>query len=179
MWSEILHWSPQPKISVPHLYSVPLLLASGIPTVFDKQLQVHLVRTLINSVVFQLERSFIEAKSMGFSGGTSSKEPTCQRRRHKRSGFDPWVGEIPWRRAWQHTPVFLPGESHGHEEPGRVWSMGSQRVRHNWSDLACMHTQAVSPISLNWTHTILCKTLRETPSARRGKAFSLIELYFN
>ena len=29
-------------------------------------------------------------------------------------GFDPWVGKIPWRRAWQPTPVFSPGESHGH-----------------------------------------------------------------
>ena len=27
--------------------------------------------------------------------------------------FEPWVEKIPWRRAWQHTPVFLPGESHG------------------------------------------------------------------
>ena len=24
-----------------------------------------------------------------------------------------WVGNIPWRRAWKPTPVFLPGESHG------------------------------------------------------------------
>jgi len=24
-----------------------------------------------------------------------------------------WVGKIPWRRTWQPTPVFLPGESHG------------------------------------------------------------------
>jgi len=30
-----------------------------------------------------------------------------------RGRFDPWVGKIPWRRAWQPTPVFLPGESHG------------------------------------------------------------------
>ena len=29
------------------------------------------------------------------------------------TGFDPWVGKIPWRRAWQPTPVFSPGESHG------------------------------------------------------------------
>ena len=29
------------------------------------------------------------------------------------SSFDSWVGKIPWRRAWQPTPVFLPGESHG------------------------------------------------------------------
>ena len=31
----------------------------------------------------------------------------------KEHRFDPWVGKIPWRRAGQPTPVFLPGESHG------------------------------------------------------------------
>ena len=31
----------------------------------------------------------------------------------ERDRFNPWVGKIPWRRAWQLTPVFLPGESHG------------------------------------------------------------------
>ena len=30
-----------------------------------------------------------------------------------RPGFNPWVRKIPWRRKWQPTPVFLPGESHG------------------------------------------------------------------
>ena len=33
--------------------------------------------------------------------------------RRKRHGFDPWMGKIPWRRAWQPTVVFLPGELHG------------------------------------------------------------------
>ena len=55
---------------------------------------------------------------IGFSGGTSDKEPTCQYRRYKTHSFDPWVGKIPWRRAWQPTPVFLPGESPWTEEPG-------------------------------------------------------------
>ena len=32
---------------------------------------------------------------------------------YKRPGFHPWVGKIPWRRAWQPSPVFLPGEYHG------------------------------------------------------------------
>ena len=41
-----------------------------------------------------------------------------------------WVGKIPWRRAWQPTPVFLPGESPGTEEPGRIQFIGSQRVGH-------------------------------------------------
>ena len=39
----------------------------------------------------------------------SGKEPTCHCRRLV---FNPWVGKIPWRRAWQPTPVFLPGKSH-------------------------------------------------------------------
>ena len=30
-----------------------------------------------------------------------------------RCRFHPWVGKMPWRRAWQPTPVFLPGEPHG------------------------------------------------------------------
>ena len=51
-------------------------------------------------------------------GGASGKEPACQCRRHKRCRFDPWVGKIPWRRAWQPTPLFLPGESPRTEEPG-------------------------------------------------------------
>ena len=50
---------------------------------------------------------------MGFPGGASGKELTYQCRRHKRCGFDPWVGKIPWRRSWQPTPVFLPGKSYG------------------------------------------------------------------
>ena len=47
---------------------------------------------------------------MGFPGGASGKNPTCQCRRCR---FDPWVRKIPWRRIQQPTPVFLPGESHG------------------------------------------------------------------
>ena len=41
------------------------------------------------------------------------KNPACWCRRCKRFGFDPWVGKIPWRRAWEPTPVVSPGESHG------------------------------------------------------------------
>ena len=43
--------------------------------------------------------------------------------------FDPWIRKIPRRRAWQSTPVFLPGESHGqrnlvgHSPWGRKESM--------------------------------------------------------
>ena len=46
-------------------------------------------------------------------GGTSGKEPACQCRSHQRHRFSPWAGKTPWRRKWQPTPVFLPGDSHG------------------------------------------------------------------
>ena len=42
----------------------------------------------------------------------SGKEAACQRRRRRWHRFDPWVREIPWRRKWHPTPVFLPGQSH-------------------------------------------------------------------
>ena len=54
----------------------------------------------------------------------SGKESTCQCRRHERRQFDPWVGKIRWRRAWQPTPVFLPGNSMDRE----AWQAPVQEV---------------------------------------------------
>ena len=54
--------------------------------------------------------------SWGFPGASDSKESACDARiclRCTRPGSDPWVRKIPRRRAWQPTPVFLPGEFHG------------------------------------------------------------------
>ena len=48
-----------------------------------------------------------------YSPGAGDKQSTCQCSRCKRPGFNPWIGRIPWRKKWQRTPVFLPGESHG------------------------------------------------------------------
>ena len=45
--------------------------------------------------------------------GDYVKEPACQCWGHKRQGFCPWVEKMSWRKAWQPTPVFLPGESQG------------------------------------------------------------------
>ena len=44
--------------------------------------------------------------TLGFQDGIRGTEPACQCRRHKRGGFDPSVGKIPWRRTWQPSPVF-------------------------------------------------------------------------
>ena len=66
---------------------------------------------------------------MGIPGGSVVKN-LLQCGRHRRRGFHPWVGKIPWRRAWQPTPVFLPGEAHGQRSlAGYIpQCMGSQRV---------------------------------------------------
>ena len=132
---------------------------------------------------------------LSFSGGASGKEPACQHRRHKRCGFDPWVGKIPQRReglpttvgegngtplqysclenpmdggTWwaaangvaksrtqlsdftftSHFPALekemathssvLAWRISGTGEPGGLPSMGSHRVRHDWSDLTAV-----------------------------------------
>ena len=64
--------------------------------------------SFVQCLHFEIEKFHI---SQGFPGGASDKEATCQCKRHKRCEFDPWFRKIPWRRAWQPTPVFLPGES--------------------------------------------------------------------
>ena len=51
-----------------------------------------------------------------------------------------------WRRKWQPTPVFLPGESQD-GEPGGLPSMGSYRVGHDWSDLAAAAAAVLSSVS--------------------------------
>ena len=81
----------------------------------------------------------------GFPGGTSGKEPTCQCRRFKRREFDPWVGKLPWRREWQPTPVFLPGESHGQKS---LW--------------ATVHRVAKSQTQLKRLSTHACKWLESS-----------------
>ena len=53
--------------------------------------------------------------------------------------------KIPWRRAWQPTPVFLLGESPWIVKPGRLQSMGSQRVRHDCGTKHPAHTPSCSP----------------------------------
>ena len=62
----------------------------------------------------------------GFPYGSVGKEFICN---GGDLGLIPGLGRFPRRRAWQPTPVFLPGEFPWTEEPGGLQSMGSQRVR--------------------------------------------------
>ena len=72
------------------------------------------------------------------------------------SGFDPWVGKIPWRREWQPTPVFWPAESQGQKSPagysprGRKKSNMTERVtlRLSWRRARPVHLELSQPCNL-------------------------------
>ena len=68
-------------------------------------------------------------KYLGLPRWLSSKESTCNEGRCGRPRFDPWVGRIPWRRAWQPTLVFLLGESHGQWSLAGCSNMGVSKSR--------------------------------------------------
>ena len=57
----------------------------------------------VHGVAKELDATSFPGRSEGKASACSAGVP----------GFDPWVGKIPWRRKWQPTPVFLPGEFHG------------------------------------------------------------------
>ena len=90
-----------------------------------------------------------------------------------RAGFNPWVRKITWGRAWQPTPVFLPGESPWTEAPGGLQSMESQRVGHNW---VTKHKGARCMISVFFKYLVLSQLFHSPLSlSSRG---SLVPLLF-
>ena len=86
--------------------------------------------------------------SPGFPGGASGKESACQCRRHR---FDPWVGNIPWRRKWKLTPVFLPGKFHGRRATvHRVTKSRTQLNTHTCMYIWGLQPQPLSPLLAGW-----------------------------
>ena len=117
-------------------------------SIVDLMFQVHskVMQLYIDTFIFRLfSVGYYKILTVvSFPGGSDSKEIHLQ---CERPGFDSWAGQVPWRRAWQPTPVFLPGESPWTEEPGSLQSMGSQTIRHSW---ATKYTH---------THTVYYKSL--------------------
>ena len=67
----------------------------------------------------------------GFAGGTFAKNPPSMQETAEDTGLIPGLQDS-LEQEGQLTPVFLPEKSHGQEEePGRLQSMGSQRVGHD------------------------------------------------
>ena len=93
--------------------------------------------------------------NQGLLGGAVVKSPSARQcRRHKRHGFSPWVGTIPWRRKWQLTPVFLPGESHGQRSLAGSGPWGLKE-----SDMAGhthTHTRTTQPLNAKGLGGCVC-----------------------
>ena len=108
-WTELNHLMNSClflKIQLSHNFTVKTSFFLSVTSNFQTQ-------SAIQAVFFLWAYCLLMGKAfLGFPGGTSGKEPAWQWRTHKTCGFDPWVGKIPWRRAWPPTSVFLPGEFH-------------------------------------------------------------------
>ena len=87
------------------LFKMIYLLFGHLSTAWECELQESRERIsiIVDSIVL----------TTGLPWWLSGKESNCQCRICGRLGFNPWVRKIPWKRAWQSTPVFLPGKSHG------------------------------------------------------------------
>ena len=79
-------------------------------------------------------------QKLGFPGGASGKESTCQFKRPKRHRFDPWVRKITWSRKWQPTPLFLAWKASWTEG---AWQATVHGVLQNQTWLS-MHTYSMT-----------------------------------
>ena len=111
------------------------VLASDIQEYRLAQGKLFLLQFFLQFLELDKEKEFSEALAWGLPRWLSGKESNCQCRR---CGFSPWVGEIPWRRKGQPTPVFLPGKSHGQGSLSGYSPWGCKRVR---GDLATEQQQ--------------------------------------
>ena len=111
---------------------------------------------------------------------TGGKEPACQYRSSNRCGLDPWIRKIPQRRAWQPTPVFLPGESHGQRRSLAGYSPSGHKLRHDWSNLVSNHTQQscaciLSVPILELTTILLTSLISELTTSLIYACFSFLQ----
>ena len=124
--------------------------------------------SLLSSLVICAFFFFCPVPLEGFPGG--GKEFGCQCRKRMRQVFSSWVGKIPWRRKWQPTPVFLPGESHGQRNTVGCSPWGCKESD-TLSDWARAHThtsvRAMQKRSGKWCfHPRIPKGQESNPSAQ-------------
>ena len=117
---EILYFKRRQKYFFPMKYSDLKFLTPTLKLTILWSPAKHMFYTFYSPPVYKHL-----CRKWGFPGGSVGKEFTCNAGNVGRHKFNPQVRMIPWRRAWQPTPVFLPGESHG------------QRILAGYSPLGC------------------------------------------
>ena len=100
-----------------------------------------------------------------FSSGSDGKKICLQ----CRSGFDPWVGKIPWRKAQEHTPVFLPREFHGQKSLVGYSPQGhteldiTEATQHTYIHKRKEHKNPISLLQICPESSVHCSTLQIVP----------------
>ena len=122
-----------------HLFTVKVSLTCSTIIRNDYTKAPHCVEGYSVSWFKLLIHLLYSAKEEG--GGARGKESTCQGRRHKRYRFNPWVGKIPWKKAWQPTAIFFPGEPMDRGDwRATVQRAAKTQTRLNWFSTAWGHS---------------------------------------
>ena len=98
-------------------------------------------------------------------GAAIGKEPPCQGRRLE---FDPRVGKIPWRKAGQPAPVFLPGDSHGRGAWGATVHGLQSQTRLNTATHGTVRAQQTRHVKRNSEASSWPRTNVESRAAGQG-----------
>ena len=109
-------------------FSFQEVIFCSSPNLFDHSCGLLFLSHIFNPFLIFLYILNMLILYLGLPWWVSGKESTCQCRRH---GFSPWVGRILWRRKWQPTPGFLPGELHGQRSLDSCSPCDHKRLRHN------------------------------------------------
>ena len=119
--------------------------------------------TIFSLVTSQFRLGTIRWTHRDFLGGSVVKESACQCWRCSRHKFNPWIRKILWRRKWQPTPVFLPGESYGQRSLVGCSSWGckeSNRTEQVSTHTCKMNSPSIIQLPSSQTITFMANCLR-------------------
>ena len=112
---------------------------------------------------------------LGFPASISGRELTRRYRKRERCGIDPWVGKIPWRRAWQPTLVFMLENPMGRgawQATGHWLTKNQTRLKqlstHTWAQMTKLHSM--------YKAELVCKT---SSSNSKSLIYSITPLYLD
>ena len=104
---------------------------------------------------------------LGFPGGSAVKDPPAMREPQE-TRVQSLCPNIPWRRKWQPTPIFLPGKSHGQRSLVGLWGRKE-------SDMTENSTHTRNRLSFSWVCRVFL-LLPQNNSHAKGKYFGMTNL---
>ena len=110
-WKQFLNSRFLKKLKIEPLSDTAVSFLGICPTEMEILSEGNSCISMLTAALFTIAKRWKQTLVMkGFPWWLSGREHICQCRRCR---FNPWVGNIPWRRKWQPNPVFLLGKFHG------------------------------------------------------------------